>query len=207
MFDRTSDRSSAVGTAVWLALCFASACGSNASSGNDQGSNSSGVAIAGTKSGSAGTSSNDGSGATTCQSYTKPANGQCGGWYCEETEASLKAMVDASAKCGGDVALLCSNLVIEKVGTCARMVKSAMFAATNEQLRPMIQDCVYQDAAIKAAVPEDCLNCTIDAAACASDHCLTSCLAGDSTTCDACRLQNNCDPTVFMCGGLPSPLH
>jgi hypothetical protein len=96
--------------------------------------------------------------------------------------------------------------VIEKVGTCARMVKSAMFAATNEQLRPMIQDCVYEDAEIKAAVPADCLNCTIDAAACASDNCLTSCLAGDSTTCDACRLKNNCDPVVFSCGGLPSPL-
>lgn len=208
MFDRNAIRSfvmgRAVGGAMGLVVTLAAACGGGDSGGNDQ------VYAAGTSSSAAGNSGGGaagagGAGASKCQSYTKPVDGQCGGWYCEENEASLTAKVDATAKCGGDNALLCSNAVVVKVGLCARMIKSAMFAATNEELRPMIQECVYEDAAIKAAVPPDCLNCTIDAAACASDNCLTACLTGDSVTCDSCRVQNNCDQAVFACGGVPSP--
>lgn len=204
MLDRISNRSSTVGSAMWLVLCLASACSDDDSGGNDEvkySAGSGGAATAG-QSGGGGAS---GSAARPCQSYTKAADGQCGGWLCEETETTLNAKVDATAKCGGDNALLCSNVVVEKVGKCARQIKSAMFTATNEELRPMIQTCVYEDTAIKEAVPVDCLNCTIDAAACAADNCLTACLAGDSVACDECRLKNNCDQTVFSCGGIPSP--
>jgi hypothetical protein len=109
------------------------------------------------------------------------------------------------AKCGGDIELLCRNAVITAVGMCARTVKGQMPLATNEMLRPMVQDCVFQDAEIKAKVTPDCLACTITAAECAGDNCLAECLAGDSALCDSCRKMNNCDQPVFACGGIPSP--
>jgi hypothetical protein len=141
-----------------------------------------------------------------CQSYTAVEGDKCQGWYCGVTEQELKAAVDPKAKCGGNVELLCKGNVTIKVGECARQEKLADVTASNDVLRPRIRDCVYADTEIKDAVPEDCLNCTIDVAACAADKCLGPCLGGDSTGCDNCRLQNKCDQKVFACGGLPAPI-
>ena len=96
------------------------------------------------------------------------------------------------ALCGGDPDFTCNGNLVT-------------IAASNYSLRPMIQDCVYKDATIKAKVPPACLSCFIDAAVCAGDNCLLQCLSGDSPTCDSCRKQNDCEQPVFSCGGLPSP--
>jgi hypothetical protein len=141
-----------------------------------------------------------------CSSYGAPMNGKCGGYFCGVDQATLEKAVDPAAKCGGAVDLLCSNATITAVGNCARQVKSQMPLASNDVLRPMVQDCVYQDAMLKMKVTPDCLACTITAAECAGDKCLAQCLAGDSAGCDSCRKTNNCDQPVFACGGLPSPL-
>jgi hypothetical protein len=141
-----------------------------------------------------------------CSSYVAPMNGKCGGYFCGVDQETLMKAVDPMAKCGGSVDLLCRNVVITAVGMCARQVKGQMPTAPNETLRPMVQDCVFQDAEIKENVTPDCLACTIMAAECAADMCLAECLAGDSALCDSCRKMNNCDQPVFECGGIPSPL-
>jgi hypothetical protein len=141
-----------------------------------------------------------------CSSYGAPMNGKCAGYFCGVDQETLTKAVDPMAKCGGDIDLLCRNSVITAVGMCARQVKGQMPTAPNEALRPMVQDCVFQDAEIKANVTPDCLACTIAAAECAADMCLAECLAGDSALCDSCRKMNNCDQPVFECGGIPSPL-
>lgn len=141
-----------------------------------------------------------------CHSYTEPTDGKCQGWFCGVTEEKLMEVVDPKAKCGGNVPLLCKGSVPIAVGKCARQIKAANFNKSNDELRPLVRDCVYEDAAIKDAVPEDCLNCTIDAAACAADNCLPQCIGGDSETCDTCRRDAGCDQSVFSCGGLPPPI-
>jgi hypothetical protein len=143
---------------------------------------------------------------TMCSSYGAPMNGKCGGYFCGVDQATLQKAVDPMALCGSDIDLLCRNAVITAVGTCARQVKSQMPLATNDELSPMVQDCVFQDAEIKMNTTPECLACTITAAECAGDQCLAQCLAGDSAQCDSCRKMNNCDQPVFACGGLPSPL-
>lgn len=142
---------------------------------------------------------------TMCSSYGAPMNGKCGGYFCGVDMATLEKAVDPMAKCGGAIDLLCSNAVVTAVGMCARQVKGQMPTATNDMLRPMVQDCVFQNADIKARVTPDCLACTITAAECAGDMCLAECLAGDNAQCDACRKMNNCEQPVFECGGIPSP--
>jgi hypothetical protein len=139
-----------------------------------------------------------------CSSSQAPAGGMCGGYYCGVDEATVTAAIDPDAKCGGDPAMACSGSLTTAVAVCAREVKSAMPFASNDALRPMIQTCVYEDDEFEA-VPDDCLGCFLDVAACASDHCLFQCLAGDSEECDQCQLDNGCTLPVFTCGGLPSP--
>jgi hypothetical protein len=140
-----------------------------------------------------------------CSSYGAPTNGKCGGYFCGVDMATLEKAVDPTAKCGAAIGLLCSNAVVTAVGMCARTVKSSMPTASNEMLRPMVQDCVFQNADLKARVTPECLACTITAAECAGDKCLPECLAGDSAQCDSCRKMNNCEQPVFECGGIPSP--
>jgi hypothetical protein len=77
--------------------------------------------------------------------------------------------------------------------------------SSNAELRPLIRDCVFEDAEIEQMVNPDCLSCFIDAAQCAGDNCLIECLSGDSPGCDACRLENDCEQPVFACTALPSP--
>lgn len=209
--------------AIATVLAFGSAIGcgddentdndSTAGTGGSGGKGGKGGSTAGGKGGSGGASDEDAGmpsealrgTAADCQSSTEITGDKCQGWYCGVTEAELAAEVNPKAKCGADVALLCKGTVTSKVGECAREKKLAMPAASNDTLRPMVRDCAYADAEIKEKVPEDCLNCIIDVAACAADKCLGACIGGDSQGCDNCRLANDCDQTVFSCGGLPSP--
>jgi hypothetical protein len=140
-----------------------------------------------------------------CASYAMPSNGKCGTYYCGVDQATLTMAIDPMAVCGGDPDFTCNGNLVTSVGSCARMVKSANIAASNDTLRPLVQDCVYKDATIKAKVPPACLSCFVNAAVCAGDNCLLQCLSGDSPACDNCRKQNNCEQPVFSCGGLPSP--
>jgi hypothetical protein len=139
-----------------------------------------------------------------CSSAQPPADGMCGGYYCGVDADTLTAAFDPASRCGGDPAMACDGALTTAVAACARQVKAAMPFASNDALRPMIQACVYEDAELQA-VPEDCLGCFLDVAACASDHCLFQCLAGDSEECDQCQLDNDCTVPVFDCGGLPNP--
>jgi hypothetical protein len=140
-----------------------------------------------------------------CSSYQLPANGMCGGYYCGVTEETLARESNPAAKCLGTAAFKCEGRIVLVVGTCARRFKSSMPFATNAELRPMIRDCVFEDAEIAQMVQADCLSCFIDAAQCAGDNCLIECLSGDSASCDSCRIQNNCEQPVFPCSGLPNP--
>jgi hypothetical protein len=133
-------------------------------------------------------------------------NGMCAGWYCGVTQDILTSAVDPEAKCGGDVPLLCSGNVVTAVARCSRMLKAQNIGASNAALRPLVRACVYQDADLQKRVAQDCLDCTIDAAECASDNCLLQCLTGDNPQCDACRRTAKCDQKVFSCGGLPAPI-
>lgn len=221
MLQHIGGRRSSWAIAMVLALGSAVGCSDDSSDNdndNDNGTAGKGGSSAGGRGGNGGSGGGGGSrepvtpsdelkgtGAE-CQSFTEMTDDKCQGWYCGVTEAELEAAVNPKARCGGDVALLCKGTVTTKVGECAREKKIAMPAATNDQLRPMVRDCAYEDAEIKEKVPEDCLNCIIDVAACAADDCLGPCLGGDSEGCDACRISNNCDPMVFVCGELPSPL-
>jgi hypothetical protein len=142
---------------------------------------------------------------TNCSSYGAPMDGKCGGYFCGVDLATLQKAVDPMGLCGGDLDLLCQNAVVTAVGNCARQKKAQMPNATNDELRPMVEACVFENADIKAKTSPECLACTITAAECAGDMCLLQCLAGDSAQCDACRKSSNCDQPVFSCGGLPSP--
>jgi hypothetical protein len=139
-----------------------------------------------------------------CTSTQAPADGMCGGYYCGVDEATLTAAIDPDALCGGDPALTCTGELVGVLGTCARNAKGAMPAATDDELRPMIEACVYEDARFEGVTTE-CLGCFLDATACASEHCLVECLSGDSPACDRCQNENDCTQPVFACGGLPNP--
>jgi hypothetical protein len=209
-------RSWAIAAFLFLGSAMGSAmgCGDDSGSGNDTPKAGKG----GSSSGGTGGSSSGGSGAgivasdklqgtgDMCHSYTAVDGDKCQGWYCGVTEKELSDAVDPKAKCGGNVPLLCMGSVTVAVGKCARDEKTKNFSLSNDELKPLVRDCVYKDEAIKAAVPENCLDCTIDVAECAADNCLAPCLGGDTPQCDTCRLQAKCDQKVFGCGELPAPI-
>lgn len=141
-----------------------------------------------------------------CSSYQRPANGMCGGYFCGVDQATLAKALDPGGECTSDAAFVCDGRLVNKVGECARRIKSQMVFASNDELRGPTQDCVYEDPEFNGKVPEQCLGCFLDAAICAGDKCLLQCLQGDSSMCDQCRLDNNCEQPVFPCTGLPSPL-
>lgn len=145
-----------------------------------------------------------------CNSFTERAATTCGSYYCNVDEATLTAALEPSGVCGTDQgnaggAFVCGARPVTVVGACAREVKSANVFASNEELRPLIRDCAFEDPEMAASVTEPCLDCFIDVAACASDNCLFACLAGDSQGCDDCRARNNCERPLFSCSGLPDP--
>jgi hypothetical protein len=139
-----------------------------------------------------------------CSSTQPPADGMCGGYYCGVDEATLTPVIDPESACGSDPAMVCSGELLGAVGACARMVKGAMPTASDETLRTMIEACVHDDPSFES-VSLECLGCFLDAAACASEHCLVECLSGDNATCDLCEIENDCTRPVFACAGLPDP--
>jgi hypothetical protein len=200
--------------AAFLFLGSAMSCGDDSGGDNDTPKAGKG----GSASGGKGGTSSGGSGSSivasdklqgtgeSCHSYSAVDGDMCQGWYCGVTEKQLADAIDPKAKCGGNVPFLCSGKVTTKVGECARKEKLAHLDKTDEELKPIVRDCVYEDQEIKDAVPENCLDCTLDVAACAAEHCISQCLGGDSEGCDNCRLQNKCDQSVFACGELPPPI-
>jgi hypothetical protein len=215
MLEHIVRRHSSWAMAAFLFLGGAMSCGDDSGGDNDTAKAGKG----GSSSGGKGGSSSGGSGShvvasdalqgtgESCHSYTPVEGDKCQGWYCGVTEQELSDAIDPKAKCGGNVPLLCKGSVTIKVGDCARSVYTNNLDKGPEELKPLVRDCVYKDAEeIKAAVPEACLDCTIDVAICASGPCLGPCLGGDSEGCDTCRLANHCDQKVFACGELPAPI-
>ena len=140
-----------------------------------------------------------------CASYATPENGMCGSYYCGVNLETLTKEIDPTQICGDDPDFTCKGSLVTSVGDCARKVKSENISQSNDELRPKVEACAYEDPEIKERVSPDCLACFITAAICAGDNCLIQCLVGDSPLCDSCREANNCDAQVFQCGGLPSP--
>lgn len=145
-----------------------------------------------------------------CQSYATAQGSQCAGYYCSVTAADVAAeIVPGAGPCSNlEPERICGGRLTQLTGACARSTKSNPLNAfdTDAQLRVKIRDCIYEDPDFdEQRVPVECTECFLDAAQCASDFCLTTCLAGDSPECDQCRLDNNCNQPVPTCGGLPSP--
>ncbi len=140
-----------------------------------------------------------------CSSYQQAENGSCAGYYCGVSIEMIEAELTGTGKCKPTPDDVCSGRVTFAVSSCARSVKSNPLNAfdSDAQLRVKIEECVRKDPAITS--PAECLGCFLDAAECASKNCLSQCLTGDSTTCDSCRMQNGCNQSVPVCGGLPSP--
>lgn len=146
-----------------------------------------------------------------CSTYGLPTNGKCGGVYCAVEPALLeRAFQELTNRPNGcntvPSDLACSGLTARVTAACARKIKSANALASNAELRPKIQACVYEDAEIKAKMPPTCLSCYLDSATCSGDNCLIECLGGDSPSCDKCRLDKGCSRPVADCTGFPNPL-
>lgn len=139
-----------------------------------------------------------------CLSYTKPDAGACAGYFCGVNEEKLKAAIPADSVCPLP-SEICQGTLTGAVAACTRTAVIANLGKPVDPLKPQIQECVYQNAALKEKVSTTCLGCYLNVAACAAANCLVECLS-DSPNCDACRKKNNCDAPVFGCANLPSPL-
>lgn len=155
--------------------------------------------------------------AASCLSYQQPENGQCGSHFCGVTVEELGAALDPNNICTTDPQVVCDAETATVVGRCAREVGpmhldilfNADVAARDEGLQnvltPEVRDCVRMDPVVGEELSTGCLDCFIGVALCAAVNCVGECLGGDSEPCDACRLENNCDQSLFACSGLPSP--
>lgn len=143
-----------------------------------------------------------------CSTYGLKMGDKCAGVYCGVTEPQLAAAFEElpDRLCKISAAWACEGATVRKVGDCAREVKSANPLNNNAQNRPLVQACVYKDASIMQNVTPECLSCYLDSAICSGDKCLVECIAGNSKSCDDCRLRNNCSQPVAPCTGLPNPL-
>jgi len=142
-----------------------------------------------------------------CLSTSPAENGMCSSHFCGVTEEQLAAAISADSVCG-DAATTCEEggRLAKKVTDCSIEVKATNLGKSNEQLRPVVQACVYKDAEFKARVNEECLGCFLDVAECAGDKCLVQCLTGSPAVCDKCRIDQGCEKPLFKCAGLPDPL-
>lgn len=148
---------------------------------------------------------------TSCSTYGLPMGGKCGGIYCNVEPALLKqAFQELTNRPNGCQVvpddLACSGITARTTAACARKIKSGNPLASNAELRPKIEACVFEEASIKAAMPSSCLSCYLDSATCSGDNCLIECLGGDSPSCDKCRLDKGCSRPVADCTGFPNPL-
>ncbi len=136
-----------------------------------------------------------------CAGNSQPSGEQCGGYYCGTTLDAIAAETPAGSPCGGDLhaGLLCQGTISRVVSACAR---SSAFASDPVAAT---RTCGKNDAEL-AGINDQCLECFVQSAACAREHCLVTCLPGDSANCDQCRIDNGCTPNVFSCGNIPSPL-
>ena len=141
-----------------------------------------------------------------CSSYVLANGSMCGGYFCGVTQAQLAAEMPADNLCGSNAAAsTCNNTLFKTVANCARDVRSANAVATNAEMRPKIQECVFKDSELQAKTPLACLSCYLDAAECLNDSCLVECLTGDSKGCDTCRVKNGCHTKALLCAKLPNP--
>jgi hypothetical protein len=137
------------------------------------------------------------SGVSVCKSWTKPANGMCGGAHCLQTFEELKASALPDSVCGSDVDLqtLCSLRGPDAVGMCA-----VTYAGDPSK----IPGCAV--AALKGEVSAGCLDCYVKSVDCVFERCLADCLAGSATQrCDTCRANQGCASDFFDCARLTVP--
>lgn len=137
------------------------------------------------------------SGVSVCKSWTKPANGLCGGAHCLQTYEQLEASAHPESVCGSavDLQTLCSLRGPDAVGTCA-----VTYAAD----RSKIAGCAAT--ALNGEVSTGCLDCYLKSVDCAFDRCLLDCLAGSATQrCDTCRANRGCAAEFFECARLTVP--
>lgn len=139
-----------------------------------------------------------------CHSFTEAGDGMCAGFLCGITQEQLAAELAPNARCR-DTKYAC-NGNLDLVSTqCARSVLSTRFGESDDVVRPLIRDCIFEDDQARAHVEVDCVDCFIDALVCSSGPCLLECLSGNSPECDECARNNGCFDPVFTCSGLPNP--
>ncbi len=141
-----------------------------------------------------------------CAGNSKPQGEMCGGYYCGTTKEAIRAETKPQAACSGEaqLGLLCSATLSSVVSRCARTA-GQMVLASDEEKATYTRTCAKDDPAL-AEVKDPCLECFVTSAKCARENCLVECLPGDSASCDKCRIDNGCTPSVFPCAGIPSPL-
>lgn len=142
-----------------------------------------------------------------CSSISTPEDGMCSSHFCGVTEEQLSAAASPDSVCG-DAATACEQggKLAKAVTDCSIQVKATNLGKSNEQLRPLVAECVYKDAELKEKVGTECLGCFLTVAECAGDKCLVQCLTGSQATCDKCRIDKGCEQPLFECVGLPNPL-
>lgn len=142
-----------------------------------------------------------------CSSTQAAKNGMCSSHFCGITEEQLASATDPASVCG-DPSTACEEggRLAKSVTDCSIQVKATNLGKSNEQLRPLIQTCVYKDAEIKEKVNTECLGCFLAVAECAGENCLVECLTGSPAQCDKCRIDKGCEAPLFECAGLPNPL-
>lgn len=139
-----------------------------------------------------------------CRSNSNPSEGMCSSFYCGVTPAQLAAEASPDRRCK-DIDFACSG-DLSGLTTCARRIQTAMFGASEEVVRPMIRDCVFQNEDVRAHVENECLDCFLDVLSCSANDCFLACLAGDSPQCDQCTRNAGCFDRLYTCMGYPNPL-
>jgi len=140
-----------------------------------------------------------------CDASTAASGEMCAGWLCGVNADTLKRAVDPAGACSSSAEQICTGSLVMAVASCAASNKLSMPTASNDELRAPVRDCVLADAKIKETTHVECIDCILDGAVCASDHCLTQCLGGSVAECNKCRLNAKCDQMLYACGGLPWP--
>lgn len=140
----------------------------------------------------------------------------CGAHFCGVTVDELGAALDPNNLCSTDPQVICEGAAAAVVADCAREIGplhlDILFNPDTAQrdeglstvVAPEVRACVQEDPAV-GDLAVGCVDCFIEVALCAAVNCVGECLAGDSEACDQCRIENNCDQSLFGCAGLPNP--
>jgi hypothetical protein len=126
---------------------------------------------------------------------------RCYGFFCGTNSNSIKAGLTKRSPCATDaqVALICDGLGAREASRCARV------HALDASPRKGTKQCMRANKKLKPFT-NACLDCFLDSADCAREHCVAECLAGDNPRCDACREKHKCTPNYYKCSGLPNPM-